>query len=312
MAGISSKAAGGIQNRNKFNDGSELQSGEFSDGSGLELYSTDFRSLDPQIGRFNQQDPIGEYFEDKTSYAFANNNPVLLNDPLGLAADDWIQKKNGTVIFDKNVTNQSQAEATYGKGATDLGKETDLYDTKAQTQVHGNADGTTSGIGLAEVKVTAKSSGGKSFNIHDAEIGLKVVNTNFGKEMASNVERMYRLETNHFTSSQYKHTGTGGMEVHGPAQYYGWTPSYFTEPPTGIYSIYENKGLSGIGGNAQVTNRPKQFVIMPTVTAAMMFKANYIQGHDGNYARWFSTNPQAQALYRTKIQAITPKIVNGF
>lgn len=67
-----------------------------------------------------------------------------------------------------------------------------------------------------------------------------------------------------------------------------------------------------MGGNTQVTDRPKQFVIMPTVTAAMMFKANYIMGHDGNYARWFSTNPQAQELYRSRIQAITPKIVNGF
>jgi hypothetical protein len=98
----------------------------------------------------------------------------------------------------------------------------------------------------------------------------------------------------------------------GPAPYYGWTPSYFTAPPVGLYSIFENKGMSGMGGNTQVTDRPKQFVIMPTVTAAMMFKANYIMGHDGNYARWFSTNPQAQELYRSRIQAITPKIVNGF
>jgi hypothetical protein len=51
---------------------------------------------------------------------------------------------------------------------------------------------------------------------------------------------------------------------------------------------------------------------MPSVVAAMMFKVNYIQGHDGNYARWFSTNPQTQEIYRKKIQAITPKIVNGF
>jgi hypothetical protein len=35
--------------------------------------------------------------------------------------------------------------------------------------------------------------------------------------MAATVEKMYRFETNHFKSKQYKETGTPGMEVHGAA-----------------------------------------------------------------------------------------------
>jgi RHS repeat-associated protein len=87
MAGISSKAAGKLENRVKFNEGSELQSREFSDGTGLDWYETAFRPYDPQIGRFIRIDDIAEDYEDFSPYVFANNNPMLLNDELGLASD---------------------------------------------------------------------------------------------------------------------------------------------------------------------------------------------------------------------------------
>ena len=42
---------------------------------------------DPKIGRFMQIDPLGDLNESWSSYSFVNNNPILLNDPLGLAND---------------------------------------------------------------------------------------------------------------------------------------------------------------------------------------------------------------------------------
>jgi len=83
MSGITSKAMNGVpENKKKFNDGTERTT-----DVDLNWDETDFRSYDAQIGRFIQIDPLSFLTDDVSPYAFALNNPILLNDPLGLFAD---------------------------------------------------------------------------------------------------------------------------------------------------------------------------------------------------------------------------------
>jgi RHS repeat-associated protein len=86
MAGISSKALafGNPKNKKGYN-GNELQSGEFSDGSGLEFYDFNARSYDQQIGRFMQIDPLSDTVDQSSlgPFQFSYNNPVRYGDPSG-------------------------------------------------------------------------------------------------------------------------------------------------------------------------------------------------------------------------------------
>jgi RHS repeat-associated protein len=69
MDGISSKAAGNLDNKRKWNVGSELNT-----DLSINLYETFYRNLDPQLGRFLQIDPKPNYSE--SLYEAMGDNPI--------------------------------------------------------------------------------------------------------------------------------------------------------------------------------------------------------------------------------------------
>jgi RHS repeat-associated protein len=84
MSGISSKAVGKVENRYRFGK-KELQSNEFSDGSGLEEYDFGARQYNMQIGRWSGIDSKADTKANITHspYVYAFNNPIIFIDPDG-------------------------------------------------------------------------------------------------------------------------------------------------------------------------------------------------------------------------------------
>jgi len=99
MSGISSKAATNTPaQKYKYND-KELQSEEFSDGSGLEWTDFGARMYDNQIGKWMTIDPWAEKYERQSPYNGMNNNPIIFNDPTGKGGELTVETDENGKLY---------------------------------------------------------------------------------------------------------------------------------------------------------------------------------------------------------------------
>jgi len=73
-----------LPNKQLYNGGSEWQNDYSNSSSNLpDYYQTFNRNYDAALGRFVGVDPEAESAESMTSYQYAGNNPIMMNDPMG-------------------------------------------------------------------------------------------------------------------------------------------------------------------------------------------------------------------------------------
>jgi RHS repeat-associated protein len=91
MPGISDKAIKQKYSQNKYRyNGKELQSQEYSDGSGLEEYDYGKRFYDDQIARFSCVDPDVNKYKSYSPYLYGVDNPIRFVDVDGMGPGDVV------------------------------------------------------------------------------------------------------------------------------------------------------------------------------------------------------------------------------
>ena len=103
-------------------------------------YTTEFRQLDPGLGRWLSVDPVIQPWQ--SAYCAMDGNPISKNDILGNTTSDWIKRKSKGGQkqyweYDSGIQSLGQAQDRYGKDV-DYKKDGETY----QGEIRGESIGT--------------------------------------------------------------------------------------------------------------------------------------------------------------------------
>jgi hypothetical protein len=138
------------------------------------------------------------------------------------------------------------------------------------------------------------------------EIAIRKLGKKYPTDILKNIERIYRLESAHFKSGQFKGTNSPGMESFGASYPWGWKT---------LARIFwnENREFAPIGKKVYTegkTGFKKTFLVFPSMYAAVYTLAAFLTYYNNNPGRWFSTNEDSQNKYNRVIYSIRPTIVD--
>jgi len=161
-----------------------------------------------------------------------------------------------------------------------------------------------------------KSNNGNTTAMHATEENIKEafkqIFNDFGREKTERLEQLFRWETSHFRSGQFKGTNSPGMEPspNGNKVFpYGWTSlknfaTAYNIPSTSFFI----SGPYTEGG----TGKQKYFVGFPNVYIAMLFVMYVISRRDWNFGKWRAFDAAISNDYNNKLNTVIPRITNTF
>jgi hypothetical protein len=146
-------------------------------------------------------------------------------------------------------------------------------------------------------------------NIKEA---LRKIFNEFGREKTEKLEQLYRKETSHFRSGQFKGGASPGMEPSPNTNRtfpYGWKS---LEKFSKIYNIpasaFYITGPYTEGG----TGKQKFFIGFPNVYTAMLFVMYVISLRGWNFGKWRAFDENISTNYNNSLNTIIPKITRTF
>lgn len=128
----------------------------------------------------------------------------------------------------------------------------------------------------------------KSFTEKDGTDALLKIATKVPKDRAKLLERIMRHETGHFTSKQYKQTGSAGMEE-----------GKWSNLPPHTTILFKDNHDGHIG----------KFIVWNSVYDFLVYLNNYIDRYNGNFARWNTTDTNGQKIYASKVNSVKNRTI---